>query len=195
MIADGDVILICGEDEVSLRVSSIILSLASPVFKAMLQGNFAEGRAQRSSITPQRIKLREDSPEGMIVFCTLLHRHTIAETCLDSDDVSGVGDSLLQFALIVDKYNCATSFALYVETILARILDAIGSDNSKAQSLSLMATYTVSAYLLQEAKSFAVFTRFMLTRCNERFSILEKHPISTYIPQYSLCEYQIRTCY
>jgi len=38
--ADGDILLVLGETR--LRVSSVILSSASPVFKAMLGPNFSE---------------------------------------------------------------------------------------------------------------------------------------------------------
>ena len=67
MDPEGDVILVLGD--VGLQVSSKVLSVASPVFKAMFGPHFAEGQGQASSMKPRRIKLHDDDVEAMKVLC------------------------------------------------------------------------------------------------------------------------------
>lgn len=91
---EGDVILICGEDE--FQVSSKVLSLASPVFKALFSPRFAEG--QPTSSKAARIQLRDDDVESMRFMCAVLH-HKCAP-------VNGIGlERLERLAVVTDKYD------------------------------------------------------------------------------------------
>lgn len=86
---DGDVILICGENE--LQVSSKVLSLASPVFKALLNPNSAEGQPAPSKAS--RIQLHDDDAESM---CAVLH-HKCASA-------KGIGlERLERLAVVTDS--------------------------------------------------------------------------------------------
>lgn len=62
IVPDGDVILVV-QDQVELRVYSIVLKLASAVFKAMLGPHFAEGQVQGTPTDPKSVSLQEDSTE------------------------------------------------------------------------------------------------------------------------------------
>lgn len=72
IVPDGDVILVV-QDQVELRVYSIVLKLASAVFKAMLGPHFAEGQVQGTPTDPKSVSLQEDSTEGMKMLCLCLH--------------------------------------------------------------------------------------------------------------------------
>ena len=67
MDPEGDIILVLGD--VGLQVSSKVLSLASPVFKAMFGPHFAEGQGQASSTKIRRVKLHDDDVEAMKILC------------------------------------------------------------------------------------------------------------------------------
>jgi len=72
----GDVYLVCGlETEgpaITLRVSSQIMSLASPVFRTMLGPRFEEGtRLTRSGSV--EVLLPDDDAEAMTLICNILH--------------------------------------------------------------------------------------------------------------------------
>lgn len=75
----GDIVLKLGsKDEATLiRVHSKVLSLASPVFAAMLSPRFAEGKAleknKRTVDSPTTIDLPDDDPEAMSLICRILH--------------------------------------------------------------------------------------------------------------------------
>lgn len=55
---DGDLTLIVGPEEVRFKVSRVAISLASPVWKAMVSGGFAESGSNE-------IKLPADQPDAM----------------------------------------------------------------------------------------------------------------------------------
>lgn len=114
---EGDVVLICGEGEhvkyvtsrsrtqISnadlhrrLRVSSVLLSHASPVFKAMLGPHFKEGSTLATSSSIE-IPLPEDDPFAMEIICYVLHmRNWDAASEIDAD-------LLLRIADHCDYYN------------------------------------------------------------------------------------------
>ena len=68
---EGDVIFVL--QQTRLRVSSVILSSASPVFKAMFGPNYAEGQGQRSAGEPREVPLFDDDLCAMARLCRLLH--------------------------------------------------------------------------------------------------------------------------
>ncbi|KAF6225712.1 hypothetical protein HO133_009713 [Letharia lupina] len=96
---EGDVILICGKTE--FQVSSKVLSLASPVFKALFSPSFAEG--QPTSSKASRIQLHDDDAESMLFMCAVLHHK-----CAFS---KGIGlERLERLAVVTDKYDVSYAF-------------------------------------------------------------------------------------
>lgn len=77
---DGDVILICGENE--FQVSSKVLSLASPVFKALLNPNSAEGQPTPSKASRIQLHDDDDDAESMRFICAVLHHK-----CASANDI------------------------------------------------------------------------------------------------------------
>ncbi|MCJ1361914.1 hypothetical protein MMC16_001015 [Acarospora aff. strigata] len=99
---DGDITLVAGCYR--LLVSSKVLTLASPVFRAMLEpGRFREGQTQRNSDNPFTVRLSDDNPESLILLCNLLHYKTIHTP-------SDIG-LLSSFAVICDKYGCTPAMS------------------------------------------------------------------------------------
>lgn len=94
---DGDVILVCGETE--FQVSSKVLSLASPVFKALFGPNFAEGQATTRKTS--RIQLHDDDAESMRFMCAVLHHK-----CASGNSI-GL-ERLERLAVVTDKYDVCT---------------------------------------------------------------------------------------
>lgn len=91
---EGDIILIC--HEIEFRVSSKVLSLASPVFKALFSPTFAEGQPTSSKVS--RIQLHDDDADSMRFMCAVLH-HKCASA-------NGIGlERLERLAVVTDKYD------------------------------------------------------------------------------------------
>lgn len=84
----------------SIRVSSKVLSLSSPVFAAMLRPNFAEGLALQKA-SPQSIpllSLPDDNPEAITWLCKAIH--------FKQDLGVDIEFSLLkELAVLCDKYD------------------------------------------------------------------------------------------
>ncbi|KAK4620128.1 hypothetical protein CLAFUW4_10891 [Fulvia fulva] len=84
--ADGDVILIVGNDDDKrrIRVASSILSAASPVLKALLGPHFREGSQPRSSASPVEILMPDDDSTAMTYVCRLIHYKPVDERELEA---------------------------------------------------------------------------------------------------------------
>ncbi|KAL8709611.1 MAG: hypothetical protein Q9220_005703 [cf. Caloplaca sp. 1 TL-2023] len=86
----------------TIQVSSKVLSLASPVFKALFQPRFKEGLALSSSKATQ-IALLDDDADAVTWLCHALHHHPD----LDHEPELTICE---QVAYLCDKYQCARAF-------------------------------------------------------------------------------------
>ena len=165
VVDDGDIILALPEKHY-IRVSSVVLSYTSPVFKAMLGPHFKEGKVRRSSDAPKEIALPEDDPIAMKHLCHLLHgQHTDS---YDHGD-NGFPERLLALAMLTDKYDCGDAIMLPLEAILSRFVT-----NGTAPELPFeqMAALTAAAGCLGLARYFFVFTKCLVLDYTDRFSSL-----------------------
>ena len=105
----GDLLLVLENDEdgwtqtqLSIRVSSKVLSLASPVFAAILSPKFAEGQALLKATSPETpsISLPDDNSEAVIWLCKALH---FKQDLTVTADISAL--LLGQLAILCDKYD------------------------------------------------------------------------------------------
>ena len=109
----GDLVLKLGSgDEVTLiRVHSKVLSLASPVFAAMLSPRFAEGHALEDSkamvdSTTTTIALPDDDPTAMSLLCKTLHyKEDAAQQAFHPPNIH------MGMAVICDKYNMSRALS------------------------------------------------------------------------------------
>lgn len=98
---DGDVLVQTRSKEV--LVSSNILALASPVFKAMFNSRFLYGSTSRSVQTPLKLPWPDDHPDALAVLF-----HTIHFSSKRKFLELGV-DLQLDVAQLSDKSHCTTS--------------------------------------------------------------------------------------
>ena len=85
----------------SLRVSSKVLSLASPVFAAMLSPkSMTDGGL--SVVDPPEIPLPDDDLDAMTLLCFALHCHGLSDIAVPSTLLKGL-------AIICDKYDCTVA--------------------------------------------------------------------------------------
>ncbi len=115
LIADpnGDVKFIIGDPNSAktLRVSSKVLSLASPVFAALFSLKSSEGVALRNSTNVSEISLPDDDPEAMQLVCHILHH--------GHDITRKVSVALLEkVATLCDKHDTVTPLSAWSEVWL-----------------------------------------------------------------------------
>ena len=105
------------------RVSSRHLSLASPVFKAMLTGGFEEGRVQSTQV--QEIQLPDDDPEALVILLHVIHglmwkvpRQLDLQT-------------LLEISILVDKYQLQQVVAIVSELWIDHLWESSAKTRTK----------------------------------------------------------------
>lgn len=121
-----------------IRTSSVVLSLASRVFDAMLQPKFNEGQVLAEHRTVE-VPLPDDDPAAMLALCRVLHYRT-------SDLGNLTCDTLLDIAVLSDKYDCARA----LHTILEHWLEQRSLHASHAERQQLLA----AAYLVRNSAQF-----------------------------------------
>jgi len=110
----GDVLAILPTTKTKLRVSSKILSTASPVFRAMFSPHFREGIALASTTELVEVKFPDESPRALEAIFNVLHfRH-------DCVSASVSYDVLYEIALVADKYNLVRALGPWKEVWLKR---------------------------------------------------------------------------
>ncbi len=91
---EGDVVLVCGGTE--SQVSSKVLILASPVFKALFSSSFAEGQPTPSKVV--RVQLFDDDAESMRFMCAVIHHKSAC--------ANGIGlEKFERLGVLTDKYD------------------------------------------------------------------------------------------
>lgn len=98
----GDIILQVGsapQTERKLFVSSVQLSIASPVFVAMLDGRSSEGQALSTTV-PKVLPHPDDDADPIALICNIIHRQTFeVSTAISAGE-------LVKVAILADKYDC-----------------------------------------------------------------------------------------
>ncbi|GIZ45852.1 hypothetical protein CKM354_000900200 [Cercospora kikuchii] len=146
---DGDVILVVGADKVKMRVSSVLLAKASPVFKTMFGPHFHDGQQPRGASNPIEIPLPDDSGESMHRLCKMVHL-----VCEQHEDF---GDPLNIFNLAecIDKYCCAGPLRLQSSAILFNCLEFYDFHVLADRDFW---SVTSAAYFMDCSKAFKVAT-------------------------------------
>lgn len=165
---EGDVILVVGETQDEIRVSSRALCAASKPLSALLTGSWREAsEAQtRSATEPFRLKLPEDSIEHLRIECAILHlRHHLIPEPIDVSE-----ECLHQFALTAHKYDLGAALKFvslywirfFVEKWRTRMVKDDAqfravtrtADNIDPNLCIPLRDLAVAAYALDDAESF-----------------------------------------
>ena len=148
----GDITLLVGPDQAAIRVSSKVLSLASPVFAAMFSPKFAEGQAlltnKTSSLSPITITLPEDDAEAMMLFCSTVHFRKQA-----TPDVSLL--LLEKLASLCDKYDAARAISSASEVWMSPFKGTEDDERDFPRLLWI-------SYVLGNHRAFWEFSRVMV---------------------------------
>lgn len=161
---EGDIDLECRFPDGTklLRVSSKILSLASPVMRKLLGSGFRESL---NSSARRYVPLPEDDGEALLLVCSVVHYQTEAESAL-----LGV-DALAKVATLVDKYDMSKALRTWSTGWLAEAVESATPETFD----SLLR----SAYWLDDATSFSkVSWKIICNHIGPFNSAPENHPNS-----------------
>jgi hypothetical protein len=168
IIEDGDMrIDCCDKSGGKFLVSSATMKRASPVFRAMLGPNFAEG--QQKSL-PLEVVCQEDDWTGMQLMLQLLHTQP---SCVDKDELSTEDvECFARMAVIADKYQCTKVLSLAADSVLLRACSLQDQDSKD------MYCFTIVAYLFNKPKYFYVITKWLVIENCKQYS----HILDVYLP-------------
>ena len=152
----------------------------------MLKPAFREGNTARSPQDPQEISLPEDSPEGVMDMCLLLHHNT-------KRLLQGLWSAyrLYHLAVTLDKYDCIEVCRLQCEALMARYSSPPCESNFEDYSM-----ITATAYILGDSSAFRSATNKLITNITASYSKMRAFPeIGDIFPPQLLCMSAIRTRY
>ena len=126
----GDVMLILGDsgDQTRVRVSSKVLSLASPVLAAMFSSKYSEGYnlAEKGYL---EVTLREDNPQAMIFLSKALHfQQTLSQVSLPL---------LEELAILCDKYDASLALGPLSKIWLSSDIGSVDSEDRHLKILRI----------------------------------------------------------
>jgi hypothetical protein len=181
--AEGDVILTLQHSR--LRVSSVILASASPVLKVMLGPAFLEGQDFRSAQYPKEIPL-EDNSTAMTRLCFMLyHKRDPQDPDSYAQEISleDGAEGLFALAVTADKYGCADAVRMAGSSLLSYF-----AYNSTSTGMPIEALLHLigAAYVLEDNRQFALYTRRLVMDYTTRFAKLAAHPVTTTLPIFVL---------
>jgi hypothetical protein len=182
--AEGDAILTL--QHLRLRVSSVNLSSASPVFKAMFGPDFIEGQAIRSAQHPKEVPLPEDDPTAMTRLCFWFH-HKQAPEDTGSLDLSTVCGAKEFFSLVglADKYGCMGFFKPVGIALLADFAHIPGSSFAPIEAMIYLIT---ASYVLDDSRHFFRLTRYLVMDYETAYSEQLSHASLPLLPSFFLRE-------
>ncbi|VUC21287.1 unnamed protein product [Clonostachys rosea] len=164
-------------DTRDLVVSSKVLSVASPVFKAMFCGEFSEGArlAAKEGPAPFQLPLPDDDGDAMLLLCKLLHF-----AIDDVPDLPGL-DLLAKLAEVCDRYQC-TAVLRHCGNCWAR--NWLGEFEREAPELEDLCYLFLFAYIADLAAEFSEVAWMLLlqhqgplTGADSQIGILLDHPL------------------
>lgn len=154
MNRNGDVIFIFGGLPYTIRqrvrVSSVVLIAASPVFKAMLGSHFMEGQVLRTQGTVETL-LSDDNGRAMVEMLKVLHMVPV------QDELHPF--ALVEVAKLADKYLCVDKMSSSSRTWLKAL--------EKTECHWKLGRTLAASYYLNLTEEFNDFTRKFVIHSSE----------------------------
>ena len=157
----GDLTLLVGQErnQRPIRVSSKVLSLASPVFATMFGPRYLEGHilSKHAKFSIPSFPLPEEDPEAMTWFCRAVHLQ------LNANEKAMTVGLIRKIAALCDKYDASTALSgwsrLWMEDLsnsLLRIYNTV----SEHPALVLYISHAFStSYVFKNHRTFWLATR------------------------------------
>ena len=153
---NGDIVIKAGQDDntVTVRIHSLLLKVASPVFIAMLSTNFFEGSAAYSPDRP--LLLPDDNGPAFLQLCKIIHCQTETGISLDS---------LTELLVIADKYQCVEAITPLAAMALTVTYDSTVEDTVRLQHVGSYDAVCI-AWVLADARLLWRTSRSLIAHGN-----------------------------
>ena len=169
---DSDVVLVVENEE--FHVHRSILSLQSPVFKAMLNGNFKDAQQDK-------IELKDDKYEAMIEFLKLLYPknmfdHNEGKVKIDDDNILGILQLADKYGAINVIKQCMRKADTLKSENIMRLLPYAARHDLPVKKILKVIGNDISTKVLEnyapELASDALYIQTLVTKCHtlEKFA-------------------------
>ncbi|KAK3319410.1 hypothetical protein B0H66DRAFT_268385 [Apodospora peruviana] len=152
---------------ITYLVSSQHLILASPVFKAMLTGGWAEGNKKPES-TVLHVDAEDWDAEAFTIAMKVLHGHCHQVPCKVSLELLG------KLALIVDYYHIKEPFPFIYKEWISHVKTRLPVPNDLGRTLDL---FMWVSFVLDDPVTFSQVTRVAILKGKEGWKPSENIPI------------------
>lgn len=177
----GDTYLLVGEDggyKMRLKISTEVLSLASPYFRKLFSSGFKESTDLAQG---RDIEIKDDNPWTFLKLCEVLHWKFNPTEQLDVE-----GGWALHFAVMSEKYDCNAAVALSARALFPPVpRDEDGSGINPRAAGELIA----AAYLLEHAELFKKYTEEVIKGYAVAFVTLAEVSWGDRLPMATWCKY------
>lgn len=161
---DSTFIIVNDGESIYVKVLRGLLSLVSPYFKALLNGNFREGNADT---TGEPCTIEEGNVEGILDLLAILHMRYDGSIPMSPRDI-------LQLAIVADKYDCVKAISLTLDTLFPRCTAALHLWDAR--------DVIVAAFILDHPKIFRNSTREILMSQAGTFADIAQTEIGQRVP-------------
>ena len=158
----GDLILLVGQEENQrpIRVSSKVLSLASPVFATMFGPRYLEGHvlSKQARFSIPSFPLPEEDPEAMTWFCRAVHLQ------LSANERGMTVDLSVKIAALCDKYDASTALSGWSQLWLQNLSHPMLRDSTIPPRHPAKALHM--SYAFNNHRTFYLATRDIVHHCS-----------------------------
>lgn len=183
-MAEYDMTLCVGSDRKRIPANSAILRFTSPVFRAMLGPNFAEGAQLRSSNGDFELELPDDEAAATDTAISILHHTWKPPKFLPKGQ-------LLPLAQVAHKYDCVAAIATAIRSYWGSYSKEgrIGSGKSSGFSplsrvqLELEFSVLTAAFVFTKTSRFYQTSNDIICGSFESLRHLQSHVGIGYLPE------------
>ena len=146
----------------------------------MLGPNLLEGQGDHNAQNPKEIALFDDDITALGRLCRLLHHQDdIPAAPYDENSLAASAQELLALTVLADKYGCIGSVRLCGAYTLFSSSSISALFNTSTETL---VRYIAAAYMLEDSRHFALFTRRMVMDFREPYSRVVHFPDLAMLP-------------
>ena len=165
----GDVILIIGQEETRLRVTSWVLNAASEAFEAP---DYRHSPYYYNN-TPTEIALPEDEAEAMTIIRNVLHH------CNESVPNALSPEEIVKLAIAAEKYACKVALKYAMSQWLE-----VGDIKPVVELMYLL----IAAFMFNNTKAFEKIARALVFNHHDSYITLADNKYGNLLPWRTCCE-------
>ena len=159
-----------GSTSLRMRVSKKHLSFASPVFKAMLEGQFQEGQSLQTATGSMEVMLHDDNPVALYMLLLIIHCKTRVLPLT-------IGfRTLTELVILIDKYELHDAAEPFTTAWYGKAVQKEGKSFETCPENRFLGWICVTL-ILGNSVDFRALTKVIIKRSRQELLPTEQLPI------------------